>query len=278
MRWTAVILLAATLGGLCRGTARAQPGSPTLEDLVQGRVPVVDLSYVLNEKTVFWPGERYHPFRIQTIATLERDGVLSKAVSFPEHIGTHMDAPNHFWGTGASVDQLPPRAFFAPGVMIDVAAVAAADPDFRLQRHHVQAWEERFGPVPQGAVVLLNTGWHRHWGNAVRYQNMDVQGRMHFPGYGVSAAEYLVQKRKVRGLGIDTMSIDYGLSRDFPVHKIAARAGVYGLENVANLDRLPPRGFYVFVAPMKVEGGTGGPTRIFAILARPQEQDGGGKP
>lgn len=248
---------------------RSVPGqtrSATLEDLIQGRLNVVDLSHTLNEKTVFWPGERYHPFRIETIATLERDGVLSKALSFPEHIGTHMDAPNHFSADGASVDRLPLSAFFAPGVMIDVAGPVAADPDFRLQQEHVQAWEGRYGPIPQGAVVLMNTGWGRHWGNTVRYQNRDVQGRMHFPGYGVSAAEYLIQLRKVRGLGIDTMSIDYGLSSDFPVHKVAARAGVYGLENVANLDKLPPRGFYLIVAPMKVEGGTGGPTRIFAIL------------
>ena len=54
-------------------------------------------------------------------------------------------------------------------------------------------------------------------------------------------------------MGIDTLSVDYGLSRDFAVHHLLAGAGRYGLENLAQLDKLPARGFYLVVAPIKIE-------------------------
>ncbi len=123
----------------------------------------------------------------------------------------------------------------------------------------MRAWEGKHGRVPEGAVVLLYTGWSRFWTNYARYKNQDPMGKLHFPGYSEAAAKVLVGERKARGLGIDTLSIDPGLSRDFAVHHVVNGAGRYGLENVANLDRLPPRGFHVIVAPLKIETGSGGP-------------------
>jgi len=113
---------------------------------------------------------------------------------------------------------------------------------------------------------LLRTGWARFWGQPVRYCNQDAGNQLHFPGYSVEAAQWLVDQRHVRGIGIDTLSIDYGPSRDFPVHHVINRHKHYALENLAQLDRLPPRGFYVVVAPMKIETGSGGPARVLAIL------------
>ncbi len=242
----------------------AQP--PTLADLASGKLEVVDLSYPLNAQNAYWPAENYRPFQLDTIATLENNGVLSKAFASPEHLGTHLDAPNHFVAGKPGVDRLPPESLFGPGVVIDVAGKASADPDFRLTAEHVKLWEQQHGPVPAGAIVLLHTGWGRFWNHADRYQGRDAGGRLHFPGYAADAAEYLTKERKVRGLGIDTLSVDYGQSRDFEVHKVLGHAERFGLENVAHLDKLPTRGFYVFVAPMKIETGSGGPTRIFAIL------------
>jgi kynurenine formamidase len=104
--------------------------------------------------------------------------------------------------------------------------------------------------------------------NPSRYQNRDVMGKMHFPGYSVEAAEWLIRERDIRGIGIDTMSIDRGLSTRFEVHHAINKATRYGLENVARLEALPARGFGVIVAPIRIEGGTGGPTRIWATVAR----------
>ena len=256
-------------------TAEGQAPNPdaaayatTLGDLMSGRTKIVDLAYTLNEKTPHWPGENYQPFQLTTIATLEKNGVLSKMITTPEHLGTHIDAPNHFETRQPSVDAIPPEQLFAPGLVIDATLQSERSADYVLQPADIEAWEKVNGRIPENAVVFLHTGWGRFWDNYDRFKNQEVGGAMHFPGYSPDAARMLVTERKVRGLGIDTLSIDPGTSRDFAVHQIVNAAGRYGLENVANLEKLPPRGFFVIVAPIKVESGSGGPTRIFAIVPK----------
>lgn len=240
----------------------------TLEQLCTGQLRIVDLTYTLNDKNPYWPGENYKPFRLETIATLEKNGVLSKAFYCPEHLGTHLDAPNHFELKQPALHELPSENFFAPGVVIDVSMQAETDPDYQLSEQDITNWESKHGQIPTGALVFLHTGWGQFWTNYPRYKNQDVMRKMHFPGYSPAAATLLIKGRSAKGLGIDTLSMDPGLSKDFRVHHIVNSAQRYGLENVANLDQLPPRGFYVTVAPIKIEAGSGGPTRIFAILPK----------
>lgn len=279
--WLGVVLIAtvltpASLVEFTRGQAKATQkktaetvSSPTLDDLVSGRLSIVDLAWTLDDKNPYWPAENYEPFRLTTIATIEKNGVLSKAFYTPEHLGTHLDAPNHFEKNQPSVDEIKSADLFAPGVVIDISAQSETDADYRLAVADIAAWEKEHGLVPDGAVVFLHTGWGRHWTNYARYKNQDAMGKMHFPSYSEEAARFLIKQRKARGLGVDTLSIDYGLSKDFIVHHVVNAAGRYGLENVARLDQLPPRGFFVFVAPVKIKSGSGGPTRIMAVLPRP---------
>ena len=246
--------------------------SLTLSEVASGGAQIVDLSYVLNEETNFWPGEQYAPFKLDTIATLQKDGVLSKAMTLPEHIGTHIDAPNHFEEHQPDVSQLKPGDLIAEGVVIDVSLQAEVDADYGLSVADITEFEQQHGRIPEGAIVLLNTGWGRFWSEPARFTGRDIRGVLHFPSYTGEAARFLIEQRKAKGLGVDTLSIDRGVSKTFEVHHIVNAAGRYGLENVANLEQLPPRGFHLIVAPMKIEGGTGGPTRIFAVL--PTERDG----
>lgn len=249
---------------------KAADQPPSLTDLTSGRLEIVDLAWPLNADSAFWPGEGYEPFKLRDIATLEKDGVHSKAFSSPEHLGTHLDAPNHFEAGRPSVDRLSTASLFAPGVVIDVSGPVSADADYLVSLADIQGFEQMHGSIPHGAVVLAYTGWSRFWKIPARYQNRDVRGQLHFPGFSVEAVEFLIRERDVRGVGLDTLSVDRGLSRDFPVHHLLGRANRYGLENLAALDKLPPAGFTLFVAPMKIETGTGGPTRVLAIL--PQRQ------
>lgn len=242
--------------------------SLTLAQLVAGDARFVDLTYPLNSQNAFWPAEGYHPFQLKTLATLEKNGVLSKEFSMPEHLGTHLDAPNHFEKNRPSVAEIPPSQLFAEGVVIDMSLQAGQDADARLTLKDIAEWEQQHGRIPDQAVVLLHTGWGKYWDQFARYKNQDVQGRLHFPSYSAEAAKFLIHERHARGLGVDTLSIDYGLSKDFAVHHIVNSATRYGLENVAHLDQLPPRGFYLVVAPIKIEEGTGGPTRLFALLPK----------
>jgi kynurenine formamidase len=239
---------------------------PTLADLVAGRLAIVDLCWSLNPKSAYWPGDNYKPFELHTIATLEKDGVLSKAFASPEHLGTHLDAPNHFERDRPSVDLIPPEQLFAPGIVLDVSAAASADNDYLVSLDDIRRFERAHGRIPTGAVVLAYTGWSRFWDNTARYQNRDVMGLLHFPGFAPEAVEFLIAERAIRGVGLDTMSVDRGLSRDFPVHHVLGKHECYGLENLAQLDKLPPQDFYLVVAPMKIETGSGGPARVFAVL------------
>ena len=256
-----------------RASAEKQPSSaapPTLESLFTGEVEILDLTYPLNATSPYWPAKDYVPFSLKTIATVKKNGVLSKAFTTPEHLGTHIDAPNHFEENQPSVDQIPAKKLFAPGVLIDVSPQAEVNADYLISLKDITDWEKQHGRIPRGAVVLVNTGWGRFWKNFARYKNQDVRGGLHFPGYSPGAAKFLVRQRRVNGIGLDTLSIDHGPSKDFAVHHIVNSAGKFGLENVAHLDKLPPRGFYLVIAPIKIETGSGGPTRIFAVLPSPK--------
>lgn len=245
-------------------------GTLTLGDLASGRCRVIDLTWTLNEKNPYWPGNGYEPFSLRTIATIEQDGVLSKAFSMPEHLGTHIDAPSHFEKGQPSVSDIDPGLFFGPGVVLDISMRAETDHDTWLTVEDLREWEDAHGRIPPGAIVFLRTGWGRFFWNYPRYRNQDARGRLHFPSYSSEAARFLIEQRQAKGIGVDNLSIDRGISKDFAVHHIVNGAGRYGLENVARLERLPPRGFHVIVAPIRIESGTGGPVRIFAVMSADQ--------
>jgi kynurenine formamidase len=236
------------------------------------RVRMVDMTYAFDAQTLYWPTAP-SGFKLTQIHRGPTDaGFFYAANSFcaPEHGGTHLDAPVHFAEQGWPTGRIPLERLVAPAVVVDVSAQARSDPDYRLRPEDVRAWEARNGPVPAGAIVLLRTGWGARWPDAKRYLGDDTPGdasRLHFPSYGAEAARLLVETRKVAALGVDTASIDHGPSKDFPVHQIAGRANVAGLENVARLEELPERGAVVFALPMKIGGGSGGPLRIVALLA-----------
>jgi kynurenine formamidase len=234
---------------------------------------VVDLTHAFNDRTVYWPTSP-GTFALDTLAYGDTPGgwfYSAFAFSTPEHGGTHVDAPIHFAAGRQSVDQLPVEHLIAPAVVIDVSEHAAADPDYRLSADDVRGWESSHGAVPAGAIVLLRTGWSERWPDRRQYLGDDTPGdasNLRFPSYGEDAARLLVEERRVAGLGADVASIDYGRSTDFIVHRIAAERNVPGLENLASLERLPPTGAFVIALPVKIEGGSGGPVRVIALVPR----------
>jgi kynurenine formamidase len=235
-----------------------------LRGVTDGSTRVVDMTYALNAKLPAWPGDG-RTFEAKVEATPEKDGYFARSFWTLEHYGTHMDAPAHFPPGKEFLDQIPVTHLFAPAVVIDVREESVKDPDYRLRVMRVEKWEALHGRIPTGAVVLLRTGWASRWPDQARYRNMDSTGVMHFPGFSVEAAKLLIERGAV-ALGIDTLSIDYGPSKDFEVHRVTLPAGLYQLENLANMDQLPEAGAFLISAPIKLEGGSGGPVRVFAIL------------
>ncbi len=235
-----------------------------LEGVPSGKTRVIDLSYAINDKLVPWPGDTRW-FEAKVNATVEKNGYFTRSFWMLEHYGTHLDAPIHFPPGKMTVDEIPAKKLFGPAVVLDARAESAKDADYQVPASLVEEWEKRRGQIPEGAIVLLRTGWASRWPDAQRYRNQDGQGRMHFPGYSVNAAKLLIE-RKVSGLGCDTMSADYGASEDFAVHRVVLGAGLYQLENLADLSALPETGAFLVVAPIKLEGGSGGAVRVFALL------------
>jgi kynurenine formamidase len=263
---TAVLfLMSLGLTGLSGAqTKSAASDCKLLAGIPSGQTRVVDMTYVINDHSPSWPGDP-HPFSVIVTDTPAKEGYLTRKFTMLEHYETHMDAPAHFPPGKETLDQIPIQRFFGPGIVIDVRDKVAKDADYRLTPQDIQAWESRHGRVPAGAIVMLRTGWGSRWPDEKRYRNMDAKGVMHFPGYSVAAAKLLIS-RHVSGLCIDTLSIDYGPSANFEVHRTTLPAGLFHVENVANLDKLPPTGAFIIAAPIKLEGGSGGPVRVFAIL------------
>jgi kynurenine formamidase/quercetin dioxygenase-like cupin family protein len=249
------------------------PAAPVALPSLDGGARVVDLTWPFDEHTLYWPTSP-SAFELRQLHHGPTAGgwfYASNTICTPEHGGTHLDAPIHFGKGKQTTDEIPLDRLIGEAVVIDVSSQAAKDPDYRLTPADVVAFEAAHGRVPKDAIVLLRTGWGARWPNRKTYFGDDTPGdasRLHFPSFGAEATRLLIDERNVAVLGVDTASIDHGPSKDFPVHRLAAEAQVPGLENVAHLEQLPPRGATVIALPMKIAGGSGGPVRIVALLPR----------
>ena len=251
-----------------RAGADGRTAWPSL-DLAAARV--VDLTWAFDDTTLYWPSSPTGFERTTLHHGPTPGGYFYSASSFcaPEHGGTHLDAPIHFAEGRRTADQVPLAQLIAPGVVVDVRRQAAADRDYRLTVEDLTAWEQVHGRIPQGAIVLLRTGWSERWPDRLGYFGSDTPGdasSLHFPSYGVEAAEWLVRQRAIAALGVDTASIDHGPSNAFEVHRVTLEADVPAFENVAHLEQVPETGAFIAALPMKIAGGSGGPLRIVAFL------------
>jgi kynurenine formamidase len=234
---------------------------------------LIDLSHAYGDDTLYWPTSPSKFEREVLHEGMTEGGFFyaANSVCTPEHGGTHLDAPHHFDEAGITTERIPLENLVAPAVVIPIAERAERDRNYRLTAEDVLAFESAHGEIPAGAIVLLHTGWSRFWPDALGYLGDDTPGdasKLEFPSYGAEAARLLVEERRVALLGVDTASIDYGRSTDFVVHRIAAARNVGGLENLTALDRLPATGAVVLALPMKIDGGSGGPVRVVAMVPK----------
>ena len=208
----------------------------------------VDLTHPFDAKTIYWPTEA--GFRLEKgPAGFTERGYFYAANRFaaPEHGGTHIDAPIHFFQTGQTVDQIPLSRLVGEAVCVDVALQCDGDRDYLITVEDLRSWEHDHQTSMQEKIVLLRTGYARHWSDREKYLGTSATGRaavsqLHFPGLDPAAATWLATQRRVKALGIDTASIDFGQSRDFGSHVNLFRHNVPALENLASLGTLPPTG------------------------------------
>ncbi len=229
----------------------------------------IDLTYPFDSQTIYWPTEK--GFQLQKVYDGKTPkGYFYSAYKFcaPEHGGTHLDAPRHFSKNGLTVDKIPIDAMRGESLVITIKSQVQANRDYAVTVDDIKQFEKQYRPIHSGDIVLFYTGWGKYWGDKKRYLGSDKFGdtkHLHFPGISKEAAQYLVDK-KVKAIGLDTPSLDPGVSSEFWAHRVILGANIYGIENIANLQAVPPTGAMLIVAPMKIQGGSGAPARIYAIF------------
>jgi kynurenine formamidase len=225
---------------------------------------VVDLTHVFGQTIPTYLVDE-KPKR-QDFVTVEANGFYIQQWTFTEHASTHVDIPAHFIADGVTVDNYPADLLIGPAVVIDISAKTAETDDATLDVADIEAWEAENGEIPAGAIVFLYSGWDARWEDPAAFRNADADDVQHYPGFSAEAATFLVEARDIRGVGVDTLSLDIGASSTFDVHYIILGAGKYGIEGVANLGALVGRQATVFVGVPRWEQGSGGPARVLAVI------------
>jgi kynurenine formamidase len=223
---------------------------------------LVDLTHVYSEDFPLFPGAA--KTTRETVVTVQKDGFYGQRWGFWEHTCTHMDVPAHFVAGGRTSPEMTLRELMGPIVVIDISSRVERDPDTVVTRRDLRRFERRHGRIPRGAVVAMYSGWESRADSEAEYRNTDAGGTMRFPGFGKEAVEWLLARRSIRGIGVDTMSLDPGSSSTFETHLTLLGADRYGVENLRNLGKLPPRGATVTLGLIPWREGSGGPCRAFA--------------
>jgi kynurenine formamidase len=248
-------------------SAAAQPVATALG-------PAVDLTHPFDADTIFWPTEEGFVLERGSAGRSEA-GYWYEAhrMRLAEHGGTHLDAPVHFHEGGSTTERVPLARLIAPAVVVDVREACAKDAGYAVSIGDLERFEAAHGRIPDGAALLLRTGFGARWPDRARYLGTAERGaaavaKLRFPGLAPEAARWLVANRKLAAVGLDTASIDPGTSTRFESHQILFAAEIPAFENLARLERLPPTGATLIALPMKIAGGSGGPLRAVAILPR----------
>jgi kynurenine formamidase len=233
----------------------------------------IDLTHTFDSTTLYWPNNQ-SGFIHKTEAKGKTPGgyfYSSYSVCAPEHGGTHLDAPIHFAENKQTVDQIPLEKLTGNAVLVDVSEKSLKNSDYLISIQDLEFWEEKNGEIEPNSIVLFRTGYGKFYPNRAKYFGTPLTGmeaipQLHFPGIAPQAATWLIEKRKVKAVGLDTPSLDYGQSKDFKTHQILMGNNCPGFENLANLEKLPAKGSYIVALPMKIGQGSGAPLRIIANI------------
>jgi kynurenine formamidase len=231
--------------------------------LAQGARRIEDLTHTFDETFPTYFGQP--GITMSQKFNFKDNGFNLFELSLNEHTGTHIDSPMHFSADGHSVDEIPVEDLAAPLAIVDIRERAAGDPDTLLTPDDLKAWKAANGDFPDRCCVAMNSGWDAHLGSD-KFRGADADGKQHYPGFHVEAAQMLLEETTAIGIAVDTLSLDHGISADFQTHYAWLPTNRWGLENVANLGKLPPVGATIMVGAPKWRGGSGGPARVTALV------------
>jgi kynurenine formamidase len=225
---------------------------------------IIDLTHAIHPNIPIWPGDPVPEF--ETVSQIEKNGYFLRKFSLGEHSGTHINAPNSFYGGGASVESYAPQSLVSPAITIDLRKQSLANPDYILTIDDVLTWERQHKFIEPGNLVLLYTGWQSKWDDERAFFNPDDRGICHFPGFGKAATQFLLEERSIAGIGTDT-HVDPGQDESFAVNKLVLQKQRIVLENLANLHLLPAADFTLAIGILRLLGGSGSPVSVLAFVA-----------
>jgi kynurenine formamidase len=240
---------------------------------IEPKEKILDMTYAFSNDSIYWPtGKAFKSEKVFWGINDKGWWYASNDYSANEHGGTHADAPIHFAQNGKTMEQIPLEDWIGPAVKIDVAQQCAKNRDYLLSVDDIKNFETKYGKIPAGAWVIMYTGIDtQYYPDKQKVLGTDKTGGeaveyLSFPGFSSESVQYLLKERNIKGIALDTPSIDYGKSKDFPVHRLLCGAGKLAVENIANLDKLPPVGALLYAIPMQIKDGTGAPVRVFAVF------------
>ena len=265
---------AAAAGGVltagCQSTPKSQ-AAPANEPVSFTRV--VDLSHTLHPDFPAWfvPGvphlDQFLPpaiVEVERVMKFEEHGASLNKITYWEHVGTHMDAPSHF-SEGSTVEKIPAEDLILPLAVINIKAKAASDPLAQVTLEDIKAWEAKHGRIPERACLAMNSGWAHHV-STPKYKSLNAVGKHHQPAFQIDAISFIMEDRNVVSIGVDTFSFDNLHTPDHDVHYAWLGDERWGIENINNLDEVPAVGATIVVGQPKIQGGTGGPNRVMALV------------
>lgn len=233
--------------------------------LVLGQFEAVDLTHPLDSGVPTWTGSCGFSHEVK----MDYDqGVRCLSYKCQSGVGTHMDAPAHFFQNGRTIAAIPVEQLIIPACILDLSS--QLKPDLFVMPEDLLEYERKWGPIGPNSLVFAYTGWEKYWNEPDRYRNVDPSGKMHFPGFHLKTAQMLID-RGVAGIGIDTLSPDGSNNKPenkFPVHEVVLGAGKYIIENAAHLSRMPPKGGYAIALPIKVTVGAEAPMRLIGLIPK----------
>ncbi len=254
---SAAVGAAATAAATGSGLLTSSPA------LAGGHGSVMDMTHELHEDFPTYFGESQFSMTSKFNWDEHKFNLFELTVN--EHTGTHIDAPLHFSEDGMSVAEIPVSSLVVPLCVIDIKARAAEDADTQVTPEDLKQWIADNGDIPENACVAMNSGWSDKVGGD-GFRNVDADGAQHYPGFHVDAVSMLMEETGAMSIGVDTLSLDHGISADFATHYAWLPTGRFGIENLANLDSVPASGATLVIGAPKHRGGTGGPARIFAMV------------
>lgn len=225
---------------------------------------VIHLSHIIDTNIPQWPGDP--SVELETVAELAKDGYYLRRFSLGEHSATHINAPLSFHASAIGIEQYLASSLVVSAVVIDISNRAKINPDYLLTINDIWHWEQENGKILADTVVLIYTGWQEKWLDSNKFLNPDLSGQMHFPGISREAALFLLKERAIFGLGIDTHGVDSGQDTTFTVNSLMLEKPRIILENLTNLEQLPPQGTTLAIGILRLKDGSGSPAAVLAFV------------